>query len=168
MNLDPSYNTDRNNRGRSKKEKEADDNLSGLKDIKNASSLNEDLPVVFAAVNLTNLPTADNGDVNNDHARMDHDKRLELMELQMIEVLQSRTITALLNTVYTPAPLKPSKHDPGKQLTATHGAPDWSNNRIACENCNQWYHRSCAFLRLSSFDRLANTSLVWICICKLL
>ena len=65
VNLDP-YNTDRNNRGRSKK-KEVDDILSGLKDIENAFSLNENLPVVFAAVNLTNLPPADNGDINNDH-----------------------------------------------------------------------------------------------------
>ena len=53
VNLDPSYNTDRNNRGRSKKEKEVDDILDGLKDIEKVFSRNEDLPVVFAAVNLT-------------------------------------------------------------------------------------------------------------------
>ena len=43
VNLDPSYNTDRNNRGRSKKEKEVDDILDGLKDIEKVFSRNEDL-----------------------------------------------------------------------------------------------------------------------------
>ena len=38
VNLDPSYNTDRNNRRQSKKEKEVDGILSGLKDIEKVSS----------------------------------------------------------------------------------------------------------------------------------
>ena len=101
VNLDPSYNTDCNNRGRSKKKKEADDILDGLKDIEKVFSRNEDLPVLFAAVNLTNLPSADNVHVNNKHVHMDHDQRLKLLELQMIEVLQSRATTTLQTAVYS-------------------------------------------------------------------
>ena len=50
----------------------------------------------------------------------------KLLLLQMIEVLQSRTITTLPNTVYTPESLQPeaSKHDDFKKPTAAHGAPD--------------------------------------------
>ena len=30
---------------------------------------------------------------------------------------------------------------------------NWSNGGIACENCDRWYHRSCADLSLSSFGQ---------------
>ena len=39
---------------------------------------------------------------------------------------------------------------------------NWSNGGIACEYCDVWYHRSCADLNLSSFNRLASTSTLWI------
>ena len=39
---------------------------------------------------------------------------------------------------------------------------NWLNGGIACENCDRWYHKSCADLSLSSFNRMANTSLVWV------
>ena len=125
VNLDPSYNTDRNNRGRAKKEKEVDDILGCLKDIEKVFSQNEDLPVVFAAVNLTNLPTADNGHANNNHLNMDYEQRLKLLELQMIEVLQSRATTTLQNAEHTiDSPVKKttqhpeaSKHDTSKHPT---------------------------------------------------
>ena len=60
----------------------------------------------------------------------------------MIEVLQSRAITALPNTVYTPASLQPepSKHDPGKQPTATHGAPDPSGSEQSTTDDGQPDH----------------------------
>ena len=61
--------------------------------------------------------------------------------------------------------------NPGPDSTLSSSFPcglcevdaNWSNGGIACENCDRWYHRSCADLSLSSFGRLANTSLVWIC-----
>ena len=40
---------------------------------------------------------------------------------------------------------------------------NWTNGGIACDNCDIWYHRDCADMNLSSFNRLANTSLIWIC-----
>ena len=40
---------------------------------------------------------------------------------------------------------------------------NWSNSGIACESCDVWYHRSCADLNMSSFDRLASSSRIWIC-----
>ena len=30
---------------------------------------------------------------------------------------------------------------------------NWSNGGIACEHCDVWYHRDCAHLNLSSFNR---------------
>ena len=35
---------------------------------------------------------------------------------------------------------------------------NWSNGGIACEHCDIWYHRDCARLNLSSFNRLASPS----------
>ena len=40
---------------------------------------------------------------------------------------------------------------------------NWSNGGIACEHCDVWYHRDCASLNLSSFNRLAYLSRIWIC-----
>ena len=40
---------------------------------------------------------------------------------------------------------------------------NWSNGGIACEHCDVWYHRNCARLNLSSFNRLASPSRIWIC-----
>ena len=40
---------------------------------------------------------------------------------------------------------------------------NWSNGGIACESCDVWYHRSCADLNMSSFNRLASSSRIWIC-----
>ena len=40
---------------------------------------------------------------------------------------------------------------------------NWSNGGIACESCDVWYHRSCADLNMSSFNRLAFSSRIWIC-----
>ena len=40
---------------------------------------------------------------------------------------------------------------------------NWSNGGIACESCDVWYHRSCADLNTSSFNRLASSSRIWIC-----
>ena len=40
---------------------------------------------------------------------------------------------------------------------------NWSNGGIACESCDVWYHRSCAVLNMSSFNRLASSSRIWIC-----
>ena len=40
---------------------------------------------------------------------------------------------------------------------------NWSNGGIACEHCDVWYHRDCARLNLSSFNRLASPSRIWIC-----
>ena len=145
VNLDPSYNTDRNNRGRSKKEKEVDDILDGLKDIEKVFSRNEDLPVVFAAVNLTNLPPADNVHVNNNHVHMDHDQRLKLLELQMIEVLQSRATTTLQNAVHTidssaAKTIKDpeaSKHDTSKHPTTTPAVRDPSGGELATIDSEQ-------------------------------
>ena len=57
MHLDATFNTERNNRGRSKKEKEVEDILSGVRDIEKVFSRNEDFPVIFAANNLENLPS---------------------------------------------------------------------------------------------------------------
>ena len=139
VNLDPSYNTDRNNRGRSKKEKEVDDILGCLKDIEKVFFRNEDLPVVFAAVNLTNLPPADNVHVNNNHVYMDHDQQLKLLELQMIEVLQSRTTTTLQNAVHiidssaakTTKDPEASKHDTSKHPTTTPDVRDPSGGELA-------------------------------------
>ena len=81
--------------------------------------------------------------------------------------------------------------NPGPDSTLSSSFPcglcevdaNWSNGGIACENCDRWYHKRCALshcpftlgannnnnnkrcadLSLSSFNRLANTSLVWIC-----
>ena len=136
MNLDPSYNTDRNNRERSKKEMEDDDIL---KDIEKVFSRNEYLPVVFAVANLTNLPPADNVHVNNNHVHIDHDQRLKLLELQMIEVLQSRATTALQNTVHTMdysaaktnKDTESSKHDTSKHPTTTPAVRDPSDGELA-------------------------------------
>ena len=35
---------------------------------------------------------------------------------------------------------------------------NWSNGGIACEHCDVWYHRDCAHLNLTSFNRLASPS----------
>ena len=40
---------------------------------------------------------------------------------------------------------------------------NWSEGGIACESCDVWYHRSCADLNMSSFNRLASSSRIWIC-----
>ena len=40
---------------------------------------------------------------------------------------------------------------------------NWSNGGIACESCDVWYHRSCADLNMSSFNRLGSSSQIWIC-----
>ena len=56
IHLNATFNTKRNNRERSKKEKEVEDTLSGIRDIEKVFSCNEDLPVLFAATNLENLP----------------------------------------------------------------------------------------------------------------
>ena len=40
---------------------------------------------------------------------------------------------------------------------------NWSNGGIACEHCDVWYHRDCAWLNLSTFNRLASPSRIWIC-----
>ena len=40
---------------------------------------------------------------------------------------------------------------------------NWSNGGIVCEHCDVWYHRDCARLNLSSFNRLASPSRIWIC-----
>ena len=40
---------------------------------------------------------------------------------------------------------------------------NWSEGGIACESCAVWYHRSCADLNMSSFNRLASSSRIWIC-----
>ena len=40
---------------------------------------------------------------------------------------------------------------------------NWSEGGIACESCDVWYHRSCADLNMSSFNRLASSSQIWIC-----
>ena len=40
---------------------------------------------------------------------------------------------------------------------------NWSNGGIACEHCDVWYHRDCTCLNLSSFNRLASPSRIWIC-----
>ena len=40
---------------------------------------------------------------------------------------------------------------------------NWSNGGIAYESCDVWYHRSCADLNMSSFNRLASSSQIWIC-----
>ena len=40
---------------------------------------------------------------------------------------------------------------------------NWSNGGIACEHCDVWYHRDCARLNLSSFNRLAFPSRILIC-----
>ena len=37
---------------------------------------------------------------------------------------------------------------------------NWSNGGIACEHCDDW---DCARLNLSSFNRLASPSRIWIC-----
>ena len=39
---------------------------------------------------------------------------------------------------------------------------NWSNEGIACKHCDVWYHRDCARLNLSSFNRLASPSRIWI------
>ena len=39
---------------------------------------------------------------------------------------------------------------------------NWSNGGIACKHCDVWYHRDCARLNLSSFNRLASPSRIWI------
>ena len=40
---------------------------------------------------------------------------------------------------------------------------NWSNGGIAYEHYDVWYHRDCARLNLSSFNRLASLSRIWIC-----
>ena len=40
---------------------------------------------------------------------------------------------------------------------------NWSNGGISYEHCDVWYHRDCARLNLSSFNRLASPSRIWIC-----
>ncbi len=39
----------------------------------------------------------------------------------------------------------------------------WSNSGVACEDCDVWYHRSCADLNLSEYSHLAISSIAWIC-----
>ena len=55
IHLDATFNTERDNRGRSKKEKEVEDILSEIRDIEKVFSCNEDLSVLFAATNLENI-----------------------------------------------------------------------------------------------------------------
>ena len=40
---------------------------------------------------------------------------------------------------------------------------NWSEGGITCESCDMWYHRSCVDLNMSSFNRLASSSRIWIC-----
>ena len=40
---------------------------------------------------------------------------------------------------------------------------NWSNAGISCEHCDVWYHRDCACLNLSSFNRVVSPSRIWIC-----
>ena len=102
-------------------------------------------PVVFAAVNLTNLPPADNVHVNNNHVYMDHDQRLKLLELQMIEVLQSRAITTLQNAAHTidssaaktTKDPEASKHDTSKHPTTTPAVRDPSGGELATIDSEQ-------------------------------
>ena len=51
---------------------------------------------------------------------------IEINHFYSLTLLQSRTITTLPNTVYTPKSLQleASKHDDFKKPTAAHGAPD--------------------------------------------
>ncbi len=39
----------------------------------------------------------------------------------------------------------------------------WSNSGIACENCDIWFHRSCADMNPSHYELLANNSVAWVC-----
>ena len=52
-----------------------------------------------------------------------------------------------------------------KLVECRHSMRDvnWSNGGIAGEHCAVWYHRDCARLNLSSFNRLAALSRIWIC-----
>ena len=87
IHLDATFNTERNNRGRSKKEKEVEDILSGVRDIEKVFSRNEDLPVIFAATNLENLPSIACASASEPSTLS---QRVALLELQMIEVLKDR------------------------------------------------------------------------------
>ena len=87
IHLDATFNTKRNNRERSKKEKEVEEILSGIRDIEKVFSRNEDLPVLFAATNLENLPLISCAGASEPSTLS---QRVALLELQMIEVLKDR------------------------------------------------------------------------------
>ena len=42
---------------------------------------------------------------------------------------------------------------------------NWECQAVCCDECHLWYHKSCLDLGMSEYDRLANTSISWIC-CK--
>ena len=75
----------RTNRGRSKKEKEVEDILGAITIVDSKFSSSDDLPVTFCAVNLENMPA-----INRVDANAELDQRVQLLELQMIEIMKDR------------------------------------------------------------------------------
>ena len=75
----------RTNRGRSKKEKEVEDILGAIPIVDSKFSSSDDLPVTFCAVNLENMPA-----INRVDADAELDQRVQLLELQMIEIMKDR------------------------------------------------------------------------------
>ncbi len=112
--LDQTLNAARNNRGRPKKEKEAEDILSGVKDIESQFPRYVDLPVVFCAVHLDNLPSS----VVPINPVTEVNQRLNLLELQMIEVLKDRITSR--NAAPVVAPCLPAT----SQVTVTGQHPE--------------------------------------------
>lgn len=85
--LNASYNTERNNRGRPKKEKEVEDLLSGVSDVESSFPREDDAPVTFCAVNLYNIPPSTTPQPD---ATTEWQNRVSVLELQMSEVLKER------------------------------------------------------------------------------
>jgi len=42
-------------------------------------------------------------------------------------------------------------------------AVKWGQRGIACDNCDLWYHRACMSMTTDSYQRLANSSIAWLC-----
>ena len=75
----------RTNRSRSKKEKEVEDILGAITIVDSKFSSSDDLPVTFCAVNLESMPA-----INRVDANAVLDQRVQLLELQMIEIMKDR------------------------------------------------------------------------------
>jgi len=42
-------------------------------------------------------------------------------------------------------------------------AVKWGQRGIACDNCDLWFHQACMSMNTDSYQRLANSSLAWLC-----